>query len=153
MSDTCGRLKSAFSSRYTVERGLGSGGMATVYLSHDLKHDRKVAVKVLRPELAAVLGAERFFREIKVTANLRHPHILPLQDSGRVAEVQSGSGQEFLYYVMPYVEGESLRDRLNRETQLPNEDALEIANEVADALGSAHRKGVVWTGVGRGGAR
>jgi len=121
--------------RYVIERELGAGGMATVYLAHDVKHDRKVALKVLKPELAAVLGAERFVREITTTANLRHPHILPLYDSG-----EAGG---FLYYVMPFVEGESLRDRLDREQRLPIEDALRIAREVADALGYAHARGVV----------
>src|SRR5207302_2126339 len=109
--------------------------MATVYLARDLKHDRLVAVKVLRPELAAVLGAERFLREIRITANLNHPHILPLLDSGEAAG--------FLYYVTPYVEGESLRDRLDREKQLPLDDALRIATEVAGALAYAHSHGVV----------
>ena len=108
--------------------------MATVYLAQDLKHDRKVAIKVLRPELGAVIGAERFLREIKTTANLQHPHILPLIDSGEVTAL--------LYYVMPYVEGETLRDRLNREKQLPIDDAVRIATEVADALDYAHRHGV-----------
>ncbi len=121
--------------RYTIERELGAGGMATVYLAHDLKHDRKVAVKVLRPELAAVIGAERFLAEIKTTANLQHPHILPLHDSGEV----HGS----LFYVMPFVDGETLRDRLTRERQLPIDDALRIATEVADALQYAHQRGVI----------
>src|SRR5688572_12890662 len=109
--------------------------MATVYLAHDLRHDRKVALKVLRPELSAIVGADRFLAEIKTTANLQHPHILPLHDSGEA----DGS----VFYVMPYVEGESLRDRLNRERQLPVEDALRIAREVADALDYAHRHGVI----------
>jgi serine/threonine protein kinase/tetratricopeptide (TPR) repeat protein len=135
MTDDFDRLSAVLKGRYTIERELGAGGMATVYLAMDLKHERKVAVKVLRPELAAVLGAERFLTEIRVTANLQHPHILPLHDSGEA--------DSFLYYVMPYVEGESLRDRLNREKQLPIDDALAIAAEVADALGSAHRQGVV----------
>ncbi len=135
MAELLDRLKDALSNRYTIERELGAGGMATVYLAHDVKHDRKVAVKVLRPELAAVLGAERFLNEIKVTANLQHPHILPLHDSGEA--------DSFLYYVMPYVEGESLREKLNREKQLSIDDALTIASQVADALGSAHRQGVV----------
>jgi len=133
--DSLDRLKAALSDRYAIERELGAGGMATVYLAEDLKHHRKVAVKVLRPVLAVVLGAERFLNEIKVTASVQHPHILPLHDSGEV--------DGFLYYVMPFVEGESLRDRLNREKQLSVEDALKIASEVADALGSAHRHGVV----------
>ena len=129
------RLKAALADHYAIERELGSGGMATVYLAEDLKHHRPVAVKVLRPELAAVLGAERFLKEIEVTANLRHPHILPLFDSGEA--------DGFLYYVMPYVEGESLRDRLNREKQLPLDDALQFAREVADALSYAHRHDVI----------
>jgi tetratricopeptide (TPR) repeat protein len=118
-------LAAALADRYRIERELGQGGMATVYLAEDLRHHRKVAVKVLRPELAAVLGAERFLREIETTANLRHPHILPLYDSG-------AAGGD-LFYVMPLVEGESLRDRLNREKQLPVDDALRIAREVAEA--------------------
>jgi serine/threonine-protein kinase len=121
--------------RYRLERELGRGGMATVYLAEDQKHRRKVAVKVLHPELAAVIGAERFLREIQIAAGLDHPHILPLYDSG-----EAGG---FLFYVMPFVEGESLRDRLNRETQLPLDDALRIAREVADALAYAHRQDVV----------
>ena len=130
-----GRLKSALADRYAIEHELGAGGMATVYLAHDIKHDRKVAVKVLRPELAAVLGAERFLAEIKTTANLQHPHILPLHDSGEV--------EGTVFYVMPFVEGESLRDRLNREKQLPVGDAVRIATEVAGALDYAHRKGII----------
>ncbi len=135
MSDTFERLKAALADRYAIEHELGSGGMATVYLAEDLKHERKVAVKVLRPDLAAALGSERFLREIKIAAQLHHPHILPLHDSGEA--------HGFLYYVMPFVEGESLRDRLNREKQLPLDDALQIAREVADALGSAHSHDVV----------
>jgi Tol biopolymer transport system component/tRNA A-37 threonylcarbamoyl transferase component Bud32 len=129
------RLASALTDRYAIERELGQGGMATVYLAEDLKHRRKVAVKVLLPELAAAVGHERFLREITTTANLRHPHILPLYDSGEA--------DGFLYYVMPYVEGESLRDRLDREKQLPLDDALSIAREVADALSYAHSRGFV----------
>jgi predicted ATPase/tRNA A-37 threonylcarbamoyl transferase component Bud32/tetratricopeptide (TPR) repeat protein len=129
------RLNAALGERYIIERRLGEGGMATVYLTEDLKHERKVALKVLRPELAAVLGAERFQREITTTANLRHPHILPLYDSGEAGE--------FLFYVMPFVEGESLRGRLDRETQLPLDDALRIIDEVADALHYAHGQGVI----------
>ncbi|HWA56674.1 MAG TPA: protein kinase [Gemmatimonadales bacterium] len=121
--------------RYRLERELGQGGMATVYLAQDIKHDRKVAVKVLRPELAAVIGAERFLSEIKTTANLQHPHILPLFDSG--------AADSFLFYVMPFIEGESLRDRLAREKQLPVADAVRIATEVAGALDYAHRHDVV----------
>ncbi len=135
MTDVLDRLTAALADRYAIQEELGAGGMATVYLAEDLKHHRKVAIKVLRPELAAVLGPERFLREIETTANLNHPHILPLFDSGEA--------DGFLSYVMPYVEGESLRDRLNREKQLPVEDALQIAREVADALGSAHKHGVV----------
>jgi serine/threonine-protein kinase len=121
--------------RYRIERELGAGGMATVYLAHDLRHDRKVALKVLRPELSAILGAERFLAEIRTTANLQHPHILALHDSGEA----DGT----VFYVMPYVEGESLRDWLNREKQLPVEDAVRIAAEVAGALDYAHRHGVI----------
>ncbi len=129
------RLATALADRYRIERELGQGGMATVYLAEDLKHDRKVALKVLRPELAAVIGAERFLSEIKTTANLQHPHILPLFDSG-----EAGG---FLFYVMPYVEGETVRDRLNREKQLPIADAVRITTEVASALDYAHRHGVI----------
>ena len=120
---------------YRVLRTLGHGGMATVYLARDERHRRSVALKVLHPELAHALGPERFLREIEVAANLSHPHILPLHDSGEAAGL--------LYYVMPYVEGESLRDRLRRETQLPVDDALQIAREVADALAYAHGQGVI----------
>ncbi|MEP7326092.1 MAG: protein kinase [Gemmatimonadota bacterium] len=136
------RLAAALADRYRIERELGAGGMATVYLAQDLKHDRKVAVKVLRPELAAVIGAERFLSEIKTTANLQHPHILPLFDSGEAGRQGSGE-QTFLFYVMPYVEGESLRDRLTREKQLPIADAVRIAKEVASALDYAHRHGII----------
>jgi serine/threonine-protein kinase len=129
------RLAAALADRYRLERPLGQGGMATVYLAEDLKHDRKVAVKVLRPELAAVLGAERFGVEIKTTAALQHPHILPLFDSG--------SADGFLYYVMPYVVGETLRARLDRDKQLGIEEAVRITREVADALDYAHRHGVI----------
>jgi tRNA A-37 threonylcarbamoyl transferase component Bud32 len=132
---TIDRLAAALADRYVIERELGQGGMATVYLAEDLKHKRRVALKVLKPELAAALGHERFLREITTTANLRHPHILPLYDSGEVGG--------FLFYAMPFVEGESLRDRLTRERQLPLDDALEIAREVADALGYAHGRGVI----------
>ncbi len=135
MTDLLDRLCAALADRYAVAQEIGRGGMATVYLADDLKHERKVALKVLRPEIAAALGTERFLREIKIAANLNHPHILPLHDSGEA--------DGFLYYVMPYVEGESLRDRLNRETQLSLEDALQVAAEVADALSYAHSLGVV----------
>ncbi|HEX9166926.1 MAG TPA: protein kinase [Gemmatimonadales bacterium] len=129
------RLASALADRYRIERELGQGGMATVYLAEDLKHKRKVALKVLKPELAAVLGAERFEQEITTTASLQHPHILPLFDSGTAGG--------FLFYVMPFIEGETLRDKLNRETQLGIEEAVRIASEVADALAYAHSKGVI----------
>ncbi len=129
------RLVAALAERYRIDRELGQGGMATVYLAHDVKHRRPVAVKVLRPELSAALGAERFLREIETTANLRHPHILPLYDSGE--------SDGFLFYVMPLVEGESLRDKLSRLKQLPVDEALQIAREVADALSYAHERGVV----------
>ncbi len=150
------RLKAALAETYAIDREIGQGGMATVYLAQDLKHDRKVAIKVLRPELAAVIGADRFLTEIKTTANLQHPHILPLFDSGVTGAESSESGgvhatgtppnsqlQTFLYYVMPFVEGETLRDRLNREKQLPIADAVRIGTEVASALDYAHRHGVI----------
>ena len=129
------RLTAALADRYRIERELGAGGMATVYLAHDLKHSRQVAVKVLRPELFAALGHDRFLREITTTANLRHPNILPLFDSGRI--------DDHVYYVMPFVEGESLRDRLTREGALPIADVLRITDEVADALSYAHDRGVI----------
>ncbi len=129
------RLTAALSDRYRIERELGAGGMATVYLAQDLKHDRKVALKVLKPELAAVIGADRFVVEIKTTAALQHPHILPLFDSG--------SADGFLYYVMPYIEGETLRGKLDRETQFGIEEAVRITVAVADALDYAHRHGVI----------
>ncbi|NNF13376.1 MAG: protein kinase [Gemmatimonadetes bacterium] len=129
------RLNAALDGRYRIERELGEGGMATVYLADDLKHERKVALKVLKPELAAVVGAERFLAEIKTTANLQHPHILPLFDSGEAGD--------FLFYVMPYVQGESLRQRLDREHQLPVEDAVRIVTNMAEALDYAHRQGVI----------
>ena len=135
MTDALARLSTALADRYAIERELGAGGMATVYLAHDLRHDRKVALKVVRPELAAIMGGERFLAEIKTTANLQHPHILPLHDSGEA--------DGLVFYVMPYVEGESLRDRLMKEKQLPVDDALRIAREVASALDYAHRHGVV----------
>jgi serine/threonine-protein kinase len=133
--ESAAALAEALRDRYELERELGAGGMATVYLARDLKHHRPVALKVLRTELAAVIGAKRFLQEIETTANLQHPHILPLHDSGEVGGTA--------YYVMPYVEGESLRDRLRREKQLPIEVAVRIATEVASALDYAHRKGVV----------
>ena len=135
MSSQIDRLNTALAGRYRIERELGEGGMATVYLCDDVKHDRKVALKLLKPELAAVLGAERFVQEIKTTAALQHPHILPLFDSG--------AADGFLFYVMPYIKGETLRDKLNRETQLGVEEAVRIAREVADALDYAHRNGVI----------
>ena len=137
MTDSASDLTAVLGGRYRVERELGAGGMATVYLAEDVRHGRRVAIKVVRPELAAALGAERFLREITTTASLRHPHIVPLYDSG------AGGGGGTLYYIMPFVEGESLRDRLRREKQLPVEDALRIAGEVADALSYAHGRGVI----------
>jgi len=128
-------LTSALADRYRIERELGAGGMATVYLAHDLKHDRKVAVKVLKPELGAVLGAERFLSEIKVTANLQHPNLLPLFDSGEA--------DGLLYYVMPYIEGETLRARLERERQLPVDETTRLVALMAGALDFAHGRGVV----------
>jgi len=128
-------LRASLADRYRLERELGQGGMATVYLAEDLKHQRQVAIKVLRPELAAVLGAERFVQEITTTAQLQHPHILPLFDSG--------TADAFLYYVMPYIEGETLRTRLDREKQLGVDEAVRITREVADALDYAHRHGVI----------
>ena len=133
--DAVARLTAALAGQYRIERKLGEGGMATVYLAEDLRHARKVAVKVVHPELAAVLGAERFLSEIHVTAALQHPHILPLFDSGQA------DGQ--LYYVMPFVDGESLRGRLHRERQLPIDEAVRLTREVASALDYAHRKGVI----------
>ncbi|NNM03506.1 MAG: serine/threonine protein kinase, partial [Gemmatimonadetes bacterium] len=129
------RLKAALADRYQVEREIGSGGMATVYLAQDLKHDREVAVKVLKPQLAQGIGSDRFLLEINTAANLTHPHIVPVYDSGEA--------EGFLYYVMPYLEGESLRARLDREGQLSLEAALEITREVAEALAYAHGEGVV----------
>ncbi len=135
MSSIASHLTTALADRYRIERELGEGGMATVYLAADLKHSRQVAIKVLRPELAAVIGADRFLSEIKTTANLQHPHILPLFDSG--------AADGFLFYVMPYVQGETVRDRISREKQLPIADAVRIATEVAGALDYAHRHGVI----------
>jgi eukaryotic-like serine/threonine-protein kinase len=121
----------ALRGRYVIERELGRGGMATVYLARDLRHDRAVALKVLRPDLTQALGAERFLREIRVTSRLQHPHILPVFDSGDAASQ--------LWYTMPFVLGESLRDRLRREVQLRMDSALDLTKQVADALGYAHR--------------
>jgi eukaryotic-like serine/threonine-protein kinase len=135
MTEITERLKVAIADRYRIEHELGQGGMATVYLAHDLKHDRKVALKLLRPELAAVIGAERFLQEIKVTANLQHSHILPLYDSG--------AAEGFLYYVMPYVAGETLRTKLAREKQLGVDEAIALTRAVAAALEHAHRQGVI----------
>jgi serine/threonine protein kinase len=135
MPTTLEQLSATLADRYRVEREVGQGGMATVYLASDLKHGRKLAIKVLRPDLAAVIGAERFVREIRTIANLQHPHILGLIDSGEVGGTA--------YYVMPYVDGESLRDRLRREQQLPVVDAVRLATEVAAALDYAHRQGVI----------
>ena len=129
------RLSASLTGRYRIEHELGAGGMATVYLARDLKHDRKVALKLLKPELAAVLGAERFVQEIKTTAALQHPHILPLFDSGEA--------DGFLYYVMPFIDGETLRAKLDRETQLGVEESVKIARDVADALQYAHDHGVI----------
>ena len=133
--DPITRFSTAFAERYVIERELGAGGMAIVYLARDVRHERLVALKVVRPELAAAIGAERFLAEIKTTANLQHPHIVPLHESGEVDGV--------VFYVMPFVEGEGLRDRLNRERQLPVGDALRIATQVASALDYAHRHGVI----------
>ncbi|MGH7720288.1 MAG: serine/threonine-protein kinase, partial [Gemmatimonadaceae bacterium] len=135
MDEIAEQLKEAIGERYTLERELGRGGMAIVYLARDLKHDRAVAVKMLRPELGALLGAERFLREIKTVAGLQHPHILPLYDSGEAGGT--------LYYVMPFVSGESLSDRLRKQRQLPIKEALRITREVADALHYAHAKDII----------
>ena len=135
VAESLAHLSAALADRYRLEREVGQGGMATVYLAHDVRHDRKVALKVLRPELSAILGAQRFLAEIKTTANLQHPHILSLFDSGEA--------DGLVFYVMPFVEGESLRVRLTREKQLPVDEAIRIAREVADALDYAHRHGVI----------
>ena len=135
MPDLPETLAKALADRYRLGRELGRGGMATVYLAQDLRHDREVAIKVLHAELAAVLGGERFLSEIKTTARLQHPHILPLLESGEAGGL--------LFYVMPLVTGETLRARLERERQLPIADALLIATEVADALAHAHAKGII----------
>ena len=131
MTDNLDRLKTALADRYTIEEELGAGGMATVYLAHDVKHDRKVAVKVLRPELAAVLGAERFVQEIKTTANLQHPPILPLFDSGEA------DGR--LYYVMPFIDGETLRDNPNRVTHPGIAESAGLPTSIEDAIHPPHR--------------
>jgi tRNA A-37 threonylcarbamoyl transferase component Bud32/TolB-like protein/tetratricopeptide (TPR) repeat protein len=133
--DVADRIKAAIADRYAIEREIGRGGMATVYLAQDLRHHRPVAVKVLHPEIAGALGPERFLSEIRIAASLQHPHLLPLLDSGEA--------DGFLYYVMPYIEGKSLRERLNREKQLPLEDAVQIAGEIARALDYAHRRNVL----------
>src|SRR5512132_3539645 len=134
-ADVVAALNAALAGRYQVEREIGAGGMATVYLARDLRHNRKVALKLLKAELRAVLGAERFLAEIRVTANLQHPNLLPLFDSG------DADGQ--LFYVMPYVEGESLRARLDRERQLPVDEAIRITTAIGAALDYAHRQGVI----------
>ena len=135
MNPTSEKIRAAFEGVYAIERELGSGGMATVYLARDLKHDREVAVKVLRPELTAAMGTDRFPREIRIAAKLSHPHILPLHDSG-----ETGG---FLYYVMPFAEGESLRTRLDRDGPLPVPEVVRILGELVDALAYAHAHGVV----------
>src|SRR5512144_3128949 len=135
VGDPRDQLQADLADRYVIERELGSGGMATVYLAEDLRHHRQVALKVLRRELAATLGPERFLREIRLTANLQHPHILPLLDSGEA--------DEQLFYVMPYVEGESLRQRLARDRQLPITEALRLTGEIAEALDYAHQSGII----------
>ncbi len=135
MAEVQERLQAKLSDRYQIERELGRGGMATVFLAKDLKHDREVAIKVLHPDLSATIGADRFQREIKLAAKLQHPHILGLYDSGEA--------DGLLFYVMPFVKGESLRDRLDREGQLPIDDAMQITLEVADALEHAHRQEIV----------
>ncbi len=135
MPNVTEELRTALIDRYVIESELGEGGMATVYLAHDTKHNRKVALKVMKPELAAMIGAERFLKEIEVTANLQHPHILPLHDSGEA--------QGFLYYVMPFVEGETLRAKLEREKQFAIDDAVELTRAICGALDYAHRQGVI----------
>ena len=135
MTDILARLTTSLADRYVIERELGAGGMATVYLAHDVRHDRRVALKVLRPELAATLGPDRFPREIRIVAKLQHPHVLPLHDSGETAG--------FLYYVMPYVDGESLRQKLERDGPMPVHDAVRVLREVVDALAYAHSHGVL----------
>ena len=131
MTEQEARLREALADRYRIERELGRGGMATVYLADDLRHHRQVAVKVLRPEVAATLGAERFLREIRFAAQLQHPHILPLYDSGEA--------DGFLYYVMPFMKGESLRAKLARQEGLPISQAVRILREIVNALAQAHK--------------
>ena len=143
MTDVPDRLNTALADRYTVESKIGQGGMATVYLAEDLKHHRKVAVKVLRSELSALLGEERFLKEIELTASLQHPNILPLYDSGSVSGPGPDDSHPLLYYVMPYIEGESLREKLEREKQLTVEEALVVAKSVAAALEYAHGRGII----------
>jgi serine/threonine protein kinase len=133
--DVVAQLRTTLGDRYDIQREIGAGGMATVFLARDRKHERRVAVKVLNPDLGAVLGVERFLAEIRVTANLQHPNLLPLFDSGEA--------NGLLFYVMPFVEGESLRVRLAREKQLPVAEAVSIARAVADSLDYAHRHGVI----------
>ena len=135
LTNAAAGLGAALADRYRIERELGAGGMATVYLARDLKHDRDVAIKVLHEDLGATLGPDRFLAEIKTTARLQHPHILPLLDSGEA--------NGLLFYVMPFVAGETLRERLTRDTQLSIDDALRIARQVADALGAAHALGII----------
>ncbi|MFI5309857.1 MAG: protein kinase [Gemmatimonadales bacterium] len=141
--DTIAQLNESLAGRYVVEREIGRGGMATVFLAHDVKHDRQVAIKVLRAELAASVGAERFLAEIRTTARLSHPHILPLHDSGAVRRAERSEGSSLLFYVMPFVEGESLRDRLTREKRLPVDEAIRLVREAADALAYAHSHHVI----------
>src|SRR5437762_3977636 len=133
--DALSQLRISLADRYSVEREIGRGGMATVYLARDVRHNRNVALKVLNPELGAVLGVERFLAEIQVTANLQHPNLLPLFDSGEA--------DGLLFYVMPYVEGESLRVKLEREKQLPVDEAARITTAIAAALEYAHQQGVI----------
>jgi len=134
-SSAVSRLSAALAGRYQIEHQLGAGGMATVYLARDVKHDREVALKVLRPELAAVLGADRFLNEVRITAGLDHPHIVTLIDSGE--------SDGFLWYVLPYIRGESMRAKLDRERQLGLEEALAITRQIANALDFAHQHGVI----------
>ena len=150
MPDLLSLLQDGLRGTYTIERELGRGGMATVFLAHDIKHDRSVALKVLHPELAAALGGDRFLREIRIAAHLQHPHILMLIDSREVSHPERSEGSSdhrsrapLLYYVMPYVEGESLRQRLSREQRLGPADTVRILQDVLDALEHAHAHGVV----------